>query len=129
MSRIFLKLQKKGNSFNTFKNEDSVKYREFIDSLPQDTIVECYFSVETVADASLGQLAKVHAMIKEIADETGNSSEDVKNDIKRKAELFVVRESGIAEYKSFKNCSKAELSKAIECCIELQNFLGFKEVT
>jgi hypothetical protein len=76
-------------------------------------------------DHSLVQLAKVHALIRELAHCTGNDFEDVKLEVKRKAGLTVKlkdkdREDRPVEYvKSFAECSKDQLSMAIQACIEL----------
>jgi predicted DNA-binding antitoxin AbrB/MazE fold protein len=79
-------------------------------------------------DHSLVQLAKVHALIRELAHCTGNEFEDVKLEVKRKAGLTVKAkdsEGKPLEYvKSFADCSKEQLSMAIEACILIGEDVG-----
>lgn len=80
--------------------------------------------VEVVKDDhSLIQLAKVHALIRELAHCTGNDFEDVKLEVKRKSGLTVkVKDSAgnpLEMVKSFADCSKDQISMAIQSCIEL----------
>jgi len=74
------------------------------------------------------QLAKVHALIRELAHCTGNEFEDVKLEVKRKAGLTVKSkdsEGKLIEYvKSFADCSKEQLSMAIEACILIGEEVG-----
>jgi hypothetical protein len=74
-------------------------------------------------DHSLVQLAKVHALIRELAHCTGNEFEDVKLEVKRKAGLTVKSKDSsgnpIEIVKSFADCSKDQLGMAIESCIQI----------
>ncbi|NCD06148.1 MAG: hypothetical protein EOL97_08520 [Spirochaetia bacterium] len=67
------------------------------------------------------QLAKIHAMIKEISDYTKQPFKWVKEYIKEKAGL--IRPISAHPYtiatKSFEECTKNELGNAIEACQEL----------
>lgn len=125
MNSAIIKFKYTEEGFVPLNEAESKKLTLYKKVLPLEGTIDAYFTLETPADRTLGQLAKVHALIKEIADESGNSAEDVKDDIKRKAGLYVVTETSDLEFKSFKDCSKKELSKAIECCIELGSFLGY----
>jgi hypothetical protein len=127
MNNAFIKLKlNKENQLIPINEEEGRKFLLYKKGLPVDSEVEGYFSLTTVADKTLGQLAKVHSLIKIIADESGNDQEDVKHEIKRKAGLFSISETSSPIFKSFKDCTKQELSKAIECCIELGTMLGYK---
>jgi len=79
-------------------------------------------------DHSLVQLAKVHALIRELAHCTGNDFEDVKLEVKRKAGLTVKAKDNegkpLEMVKSFADCSKDQISMAIQACIELGNEFG-----
>jgi len=79
-------------------------------------------------DHSLVQLAKVHALIRELAYCTGNDFEDVKLEVKRKAGLTIKSKDSEGKsleiVKSFAECSKDQLSMAIQACIELGNEFG-----
>lgn len=80
------------------------------------------------ADHSLVQLAKVHALIRELAYCTGNDFEDVKLEVKRRAGLTIRSKDSegkpIELVKTFADCSKEQLSSAIETCILIGNEFG-----
>jgi len=79
-------------------------------------------------DHSLAQLAKVHALIRELAYCTGNDFEDVKLEVKRRAGLTVRSKDSAGKpielVKTFADCSKEQLSMAIEACILIGNDVG-----
>jgi hypothetical protein len=70
-------------------------------------------------DKTAGQLAKVHALIRDISNSTGHSFQEIKEIIKQRAGLMTS-----SEFKSFADCNKKEMSDAIEQCITLGNELG-----
>jgi hypothetical protein len=87
-------------------------------SIPHD--IDCYLTVVVNADdKTAGQLAKVHALIREISNSTGHTFEEIKAIIKERAGL-----STSSNLKSFADCSKKEMCEAIEQCIVLGNELG-----
>jgi hypothetical protein len=95
--------------------QDKLSYEIFIDKLKEGQKVEMYIDLAS-ADKSTAQLAKVHACIRELAKESGNTFDEMKNIIKK--------ESGLKD-KSFADCSKDELMLAIEACIDLgQNYFN-----
>ena len=51
--------------------------------------------------------------------------DEIKTEVKRKAGLFTITETSSYDYKSFRECSKNELSKAIETCLEIGHMLGY----
>ena len=79
-------------------------------------------------DHSLVQLAKVHALIRELAHCTGNDFEDVKLEVKRRAGLTVKSKDSegktLEMVKSFADCSKDQISMAIQSCIDLGTEFG-----
>lgn len=96
------------------------KNKRFLEEHKEGTIIECYYSVNIDSSSgSLSQLAKVHAMIKELANTTGYNSREMKDIIKDQAGLHF--NGGL---KSFGDCSKTELSDAIEACIQLGSSIG-----
>lgn len=103
------------------------KLKMFNMSIREGEMVDVYLSVATPNDKTLGQLAKVHAMVRELAEYTGHSFDEIKEEVKRKAGLYVITgtRSEDKEFKSFADCSKDELSKAIETCIEIGHLLGY----
>jgi len=101
---------------------DILKMKDFLKKLQEGDKVEAYMAKSEGSDGTLAQLAKVHACIKELARFTGTKFEDMKNVIKYKAGLLNV---DTAEIKSFGDCSKAELSDAIQTCIDIGNEIGY----
>ena len=89
--------------------KDKTSYDIFINKIPEGQKVEMYIDLTDI-DKSKAQLAKVHACIRELAKESGNTFDDMKNIIKD--------ESGLKD-KSFADCSKTELMLAIEACIDI----------
>ena len=105
----------------------SKKFELFVSHIPEDTIVECFYEVQH-DDGTLPQLAKIHAMIKELSTFTGETVENMKLLVKDKAGLCLVREVSGKEYflaKSFADCSKEELSLAIQAAIQIGEQINF----
>ena len=93
----------------------------FVSRIPDRTIVEVFYE-QTHDDGTLPQLAKLHVMIKELAMHIGESVENMKLLIKDRAGLCISREVSGKEYflaKSFGECSKEELSLAIQAAIDI----------
>jgi len=101
---------------------DKTVYKNFIDQLPEGMKVDMFVSAYT-DDGTLAQLAKVHAGIRDIALHTGQDVEDIKVLIKKRMGLFFTNDT---EYyiKSFGDCSKDELGKAIDEVTKLGEELG-----
>jgi hypothetical protein len=105
------------------RNEKELqKFNRLLHSLKPGNRVSMMIEV-VKDDHSLVQLAKVHALIRELAHCTGNDFEDVKLEVKRKAGLTVKSKDSegktLEMVKSFADCSKDQLSMAIQACIEL----------
>ena len=98
------------------------KFNRLLLSLKPGNRISAMFEV-VKDDHSLAQLAKVHALIRELAHCTGNEFEDVKLEVKRKAGLTLRSKDAegkpIEIVKTFADCSKEQLSMAIEACIQL----------
>ena len=96
------------------------KFKKFLKELPDDSKLEIFIGVSG-AKGSNPQLARLHAMIREIAQEIGYTFEEAKLAVKRAAGLCFVRDK--QEYcKSFGDCDKDELNLAIQACIEIGDF-------
>lgn len=100
---------------------DKKQFELFLDKAPEEHIIECFFEV-THDDGTLPQLAKLYVMLKQLAMHIGESVENLKLLVKDKAGLCISREIAGKEYflaKSFGDCSKDELSLAIQATIDL----------
>jgi hypothetical protein len=100
------------------------KYQKFLSDLPEGSKLEVFISVSG-DKGSNPQLARLHAMIREIAQEIGYTFEEAKLVVKRKAGLCFTKNK--EEYcKSFGQCDKDELNLAIQACIEIGDFSGMQ---
>lgn len=99
----------------------SKQHELFVSEIPDGTIVEFFFEVQQ-DDGTLPQLAKLHAMIRELALHVGEPFDNMKLLVKDKAGLCLAREVAGKEYflaKSFGECSREELSLAIQAAIDI----------
>lgn len=97
------------------------QFEVFVSKLPEGMMVEAFFEA-THDDGTLPQLAKLHAMIRDLSIHIGESVENMKLLVKDRAGLCVARSVSGKEYflaKSFGDCSREELSLAIEAAIEI----------
>ncbi len=130
--------KKKHNIFSTklIKGKDNtgndkMKYRtpaerklydEFVKALTKGQRVMMF--LEAYDDSkTLSQLAKVHACIREIATEQGESFKEAKKSVKEAAGLYV-EFKGMAYEKSFEDCSVSEMTLVVEAIIEIGDFIG-----
>ena len=123
MKNNFFSILKKvdGDLVHTIKAKGTL-YKNWIKELPEGTKVEIFVSVSG-EDGTNAQLAKIHAMIRELANEIGHTFQELKLEVKRKTGLCFVRDK--QEYcKSFKDCSKQELNLVIQSLIEIGDFTG-----
>jgi hypothetical protein len=97
------------------------QYEKFVSSIPEGAIIEFFYEMQN-DDGTLPQLAKLHAMIKQLATHIGETAENMKLLVKDRAGLCIAREVSGKEYflaKSFGDCSKEELSLAIQAALEI----------
>tara|TARA_R110002020_G_scaffold113396_2_gene260828 strand:+ start:280 stop:663 length:384 start_codon:yes stop_codon:yes gene_type:complete len=123
MKNNFFSILKKvnGELVHTIKAKNTL-YNNWIKELPEGTKIEIFASVSG-DDGTNAQLAKIHAMIRELANEIGNTFQEIKLETKRKTGLCFVRDK--QEYcKSFKDCSKQELNLVIQSLIEMGDFVN-----
>lgn len=120
-------LKKTSTGLVYYKKSDEARYKNFIDSLPVESVVEVYMEYQK-DDGTLAQLAMVHSMIRELAVFIGETFEDMKLLVKRRAGLCIVREVGgeqFIECKSLGKCSKEELSLVIEALKEIGRLMDY----
>jgi hypothetical protein len=123
MQNITVRFGKRGSKLKLLTIEDATKYFQLEKDLAEGEIVEVYITkIENEDDKTSGQLAKVHACIRELARETGHTFEEMKEIVKEKAGLI---DPASKEYKSFSDCNKKELSDAIQMCVEIGNIVGY----
>lgn len=99
--------------------QDKIMLKHYVDNMEEGSVVKV-----TYEDYSLGsyaQISKLQASIREISNYLGYSIDEVKDIVKHKANLYT--EDG--NLKSFADCSKEELSQAIECLMKLGDQVGF----
>ena len=123
MKNNFFSIMKKvGNELTHTIKAKGKLYDNWVKELPEGTKVEIFVSVSG-EDGTNAQLAKIHAMIRELANEIGHTFQELKLEAKRKTGLCFVRDK--QEYcKSFKDCSKQELNLVIQALIEMGDFTG-----
>jgi len=103
------------------------QYETFVNTIPEGAIVEFFYEMQH-DDGTLPQLAKIHVMIKQLSTHIGETVENMKLLIKDRAGLCIAREVSGKEYflaKSFGDCSKDELSLAIQAAIEIGEEINF----
>jgi hypothetical protein len=123
MKNNFFSILKKvdGELIHTIKAKGTL-YENWIKELPEETKIEIFASIST-EDGTAAQIAKIHAMIRELANDIGYSFGEMKLQVKRKAGLCINK--GGSEYcKSFAKCSKQELNLVIQELIEIGDFSG-----
>jgi len=119
---VTLVFVKKGGELVLAGKLDEVKYDTFVKSVNEGDRIEVTYEVQ-VEDGSYSQISKLHACIREVAKSTGSSFEDMKKEVKRRAGLTTIK-GGEEDYRSFGDCSKEELSLAIQAVIEIGDFVG-----
>jgi len=124
---IHIKLKKQNGKLVHYRKEDSDKYQKFVSFLKEGDVVDLY--VEKLNDnGTLAQLAKVHAMIRELSKITGFSFSEMKLLVKEQAGLCMKKKrtdgKAFLLCKSFADCSTEELANAITACTELGNKIG-----
>jgi hypothetical protein len=114
------KLTKKGGKLVFSTPQDKLAYALLMQKLAEGESVEMYIDLAN-ADHSKAQLAKIHACIRELAKESGYTFEEMKLLVKKQAGLCIENRTSL-ECKSFADCSKDEISLAIEACIEIGRY-------
>jgi len=115
------KLVKRNGGLRTTSSGASKQLESFIDQIPEGTIIEFFYETQH-DDGTLPQLAKLHVMIRQLATHIGETVENMKILVKDRAGLCIMREVSGKEYflaKSFAECSREDLSLAIQACIEI----------
>ena len=122
MLPIIIKIKKTNGKLYPFLPSSIKELKRFTNILTEGQTAHVYF--EPVNDnGTLLQLAKVHAMIRQLALHTGTTFQGMKLEIKRRAGLFLIvyiDTEPVSHIKSFgEDCSVEDLSLAIHACIEI----------
>lgn len=116
---ITVRFQKVNNNLVVLGSVDDARLKLFVRGLEENEIVDVTYEV-VGSDKSLAQLKKLHKCIRELANYTGDSFDDMKLHVKMKAGLCDGNSC-----KSFADCTKSELSNAIKSVIEIGDVVGF----
>jgi hypothetical protein len=120
-------LRKNGERLDYINERDKLTYEMFLESIPDGQLIELYMERQS-DDATLAQLAKVHAMIRELSLHIGETFEDMKLLVKKRAGLCIEKElegQRFLHCKSFGKCSKEELSLCIEAMKEIGEAIDY----
>ena len=97
---------------------DKIKMDTLLGSMKEGDECEVTYEIKH-KDGSYSQLSRLHASIRELANETGSTFEEMKLEIKRKAGLVMGD-----KVLSFADCSKEQLGKCIQTTIEVGDLLN-----
>lgn len=116
---ITIQLKKANKELIIVNDMSRSKLDLFVKSLDEGQVVAVTYEVIT-ADKSYAQLSKLMKCIREVATYTGDTFESVKHEVKVRSGLCINGQS-----KSFADCSKEEISLAIQAIIEIGDIVGF----
>lgn len=123
-NNIFLKLSVKDGELDFPAKIQQTRLNAFLQSLPDGANLEMFISA-TTGKGSNAQLARLHVMIREIANDLGYTYKEVKLMVKRNVGLCFMRDK--QEYcKSFADCDKDDLNLCIQECVRLGDDLGIQ---
>ena len=119
MKQIFssILIKKDGEMVHSI-DAKSMEYQTLINNLPEGGRIEMF--IEVSGDKATGaQLKRIHAMIRQLANDIGDDFESMKLQVKKQAGLCA--KDGC---KSFADCDKEELNGAIQSCIAIGDMVG-----
>lgn len=120
MSKPFVYKLIKKNGRLVFKNNSDLKtFQELTDKLREGTVIE-QMTIFDRDDGSLSQIAKVKAMIRELAKEIGDTFLNTEVAVKKECGLIDLK----GDVRSFGDCSKEELSDVIQHLIQRGKWIG-----
>lgn len=109
----------KKNGRLTFKSAaHKLMFEKFVESLQEGQDIEIFYSAQEKL-ATAAKLAKVNIWIRTIAQEIGNTAEEVKKEMKRKAGFC-----NSVDCKSLGDMSDAELNSIMHVLQETAQFVG-----
>lgn len=105
--------------FKLLNSLESTKFKLFLSDIENEEVFNITYEPAN-SNHSYAQLSKVHKLVRELAGYTGMSFDEVKVEVKKRAGLYTD-----TALKSFADCSKEELSLAIQACITIGDDVGF----
>lgn len=117
------RLIKVDNKLVHVKSSAKVLYEEFVKNIKPNQVVDVYFEAHDGSGTN-AQLQKIHACIREIAFEMGDTFPSVKSMIKQMSGLKFPLQGEKDYEKSFAICSAKELSIVIQTIIEAGKEIG-----
>lgn len=102
------------------RDMDKFKLENYIKGLEEGQTIQITYE-EYATDGTYAQISKLQACTREIANYLGYSHDEVKDMIKVRAGLYDAE----ANIKSFGDCSKEELSLAIQTVLDFGEQVGF----
>ncbi|NDD82679.1 hypothetical protein EBZ38_00145 [bacterium] len=116
---ITIKLEKRNNQLVVSNELGKAKLDLFIKGLSDGEQVSVTYEVASKT-GNYAQMSKLHKCIRELANYTGDSFEDMKLQVKIRSGLCIDNDC-----RSFAECSIQELSLAIQAAIEIGDIVGF----
>lgn len=92
----------------------------YLKNVEEGTVIQVTYE-ELSTDGTYAQISKIQACTRELSKHLGYSHEEVKDIVKHKADLYTPE----GELKSFADCSKEELSLAIQAALDLGEQVDF----
>jgi len=92
----------------------------YLKNVEEGTVIQVTYE-ELSTDGTYAQISKLQACTRELSKHLGYSHEEVKDIVKHKADLYTPE----GELKSFADCSKEELSLAIQAALQLGEQVDF----
>ena len=120
------KLTKSGEHLVYTITSQETQFKEFKKSLEEGQIVEVFMDANC-DNGTLAQIAKIHACIRMLAKETGDTFEDMKIRVKNKSGFCVKIELDGEKFvhcKSFGDASVEDLGLVIQTIIEMGAYLN-----
>lgn len=123
---FFGKLIKKDGKLIHLREVERKLYENFIKEIPEGGIIEFYSEIQT-NDGTLAQMAKIHAMIRDLANHTGYTFDEMKLYTKEEAGMcYTSPDDSKLICKSFGDCSKEELNMVIQTLEEIGRKVNFQ---
>jgi hypothetical protein len=113
-----IKLTKENGRLIHKDASDASLYKIFMEALEEGQTVDVFFDAH-VDNGTYAQISKLKVSIRELANESGDSFEEMQNIVKEKAGLCWE-----GHCKSFGDCSIEELNLAIQAAVEIGDYLN-----